>query len=63
MYQVGDLIDGSELACEHWNFISKWLEMVYIDAFIHGFKHGVKHGEDEYIAELNKKLAASKGNR
>jgi hypothetical protein len=33
------------LAREHWKFISKWLEIVYIDSFIHGFKHGVESTE------------------
>jgi len=47
-WQVGETIPGSELACEHWNWLSSLLEKVYIDAFIHGYKHG---SEDREIDE------------
>lgn len=30
-----------ELAEEHWEWVSRWLHMVYVDAFVHGYKHSV----------------------
>ena len=36
---------GEELAKEHWNWLSKVLERIYIDAFIHGYKHAKEKKE------------------
>ena len=29
-----------EQAEAHWQFMEKWLHMVFVDAFLHGKKHG-----------------------
>ncbi len=29
-----------ELAEKHWEFLEKWLHMIYVDAMIHGYGHG-----------------------
>ena len=34
--------DSSRLAKEHWDWVVRWLEMVYTDAFTHGYKHGAE---------------------
>ena len=34
------MTDAERLAEEHWAWLSKLLEKVYKDAFIHGYKHG-----------------------
>ena len=51
-----EAIKNSSLSCqlanEHWEFIERWLEMVYKDAFTHGFKHGFKHGMGK-VSQLN----------
>ena len=31
-----------ELVEAHWEFLERWLHMVYVDAGIHFFKHGVE---------------------
>jgi len=31
-----------QLANEHWNWVVRWLEIVYKDAFIHSYKHGME---------------------
>ena len=30
---------AEQLAKEHWDWLSKVLERIYVDAFIHGYKH------------------------
>ena len=41
---VGEVIEGSQEACEHWNWLENYMipiiRSTYISAFIHGFKHG-----------------------
>uniref|UniRef100_A0A6M3KKW9 Uncharacterized protein n=1 Tax=viral metagenome TaxID=1070528 RepID=A0A6M3KKW9_9ZZZZ len=37
----------NQLADEHWEFIQRWLEMVYKDAFIHGYKHGIEDSKEK----------------
>lgn len=39
--------EAKELAEAHWEFIEKWLHMVYVDAMIHGIKHGQQRQEDK----------------
>ena len=29
-----------QLAEAHWEFLERWLRLVYCDAFVHGYKHG-----------------------
>jgi len=45
----GEMTDkeAKELAEAHWEFIEKWLHMVYVDAMIHGIKHGQQRQEDK----------------
>jgi hypothetical protein len=31
-----------KMAEDHWEFIERWLHMVYVDTFIHGYGHGVE---------------------
>ncbi len=47
---------AQKLADEHWEFLVKWMAMIYTDAFIHGYKHGVentetKENKEEIITE------------
>jgi len=35
-----DKSHGEQLADEHWEWVVRWLEMIYKDAFLHGYKHG-----------------------
>jgi len=35
------------LAEEHWEWINKWLHIVFVDAFVHGYKHGREEAEVE----------------
>lgn len=37
-----DTLDALRLANDHWEWVVRWLEMVYKDAFIHGYKHGIQ---------------------
>lgn len=32
--------EARALAEAHWEFIERWLHMVYVDAMVHGIKHG-----------------------
>lgn len=34
------MTDVEGLAEEHWEFLEKWLHLVFVDGFIHGYKHG-----------------------
>ena len=45
--------DAKRLATEHWEWVVRWLEIVYKDAFIHGYKHGVqdKNNKKEAITK------------
>lgn len=31
-----------QMAEDHWEFLERWLHMVYVDVFVHGYKHGVE---------------------
>jgi hypothetical protein len=31
-----------KLAEAHWEFLERWLHMIYVDAMIHGVKHGAE---------------------
>ena len=33
-------MEVKDKAEEHWEFLERWLHMVYVDTFIHGYKHG-----------------------
>lgn len=39
--------EAKELAEKHWEFIEKWLHMVYVDSMVHGIKHGQQSKEDK----------------
>jgi len=39
--------EAKRLATEHWEWVVRWLEMIYKDAFIHGYKHGVQSKEKQ----------------
>ena len=34
--------EAKELARKHWQFLGRWLHMMFVDGFIHGYKHGVE---------------------
>lgn len=34
--------ESEKLAEEHWEFLERWLHIIYVDAFIHGYKHGLE---------------------
>lgn len=34
--------EAKKLAEVHWEFLERWLHMVYVDAMIHGYKHGTE---------------------
>jgi len=36
-----------QLAEEHWEFLQRWLHMVYVDAAVHFYKHGIESTEQE----------------
>lgn len=31
---------------QHWEFLERWLHMVYVDSFIHGWKHGEEEDKE-----------------
>jgi len=33
---------AKELAENHWQFLERWLHMVFVDGFIHGYKHALE---------------------
>lgn len=36
----------------HWQFLERWLRIMYVDAFIHGHKHGIQdaiRGQNEEV--------------
>jgi hypothetical protein len=37
---------SKQLADEHWEWLSKLLEKVYKDAFVHGYKHAEDDNEE-----------------
>lgn len=38
--ELKELREVQEKATEHWEFLERWLRIVFIDAFVHGYKHG-----------------------
>jgi len=38
---------AKQLAEEHWEWLEKWLHMIFVDAFVHGYKHGKKERKGE----------------
>jgi len=50
-----------ELAGEHWDFIGEWLEMIYLDAFVHGYKHGKESKQEkvDYVVGIGRKAQTS----
>ena len=36
------------LARDHWAFLQRWLEMVYVDSFVHGYKHGAESLNNDF---------------
>jgi len=36
-----------KIAEEHWEWLEKWLRIVYVDAFIHGYKHGEEDAKNK----------------
>ena len=47
---------AKELAEDHWEFLEKWLHMIYVDAGIHFFKHG-------YEAHIMEEIVHAKPDR
>jgi len=45
-----------ELAEEHWEWVERWLHMVYVDAFVHGCKHSVDFAPFAYYDEGEKRI-------
>ena len=51
---------AKELAEAHWEFLEKWLHMIYVDAGIHFFKHGYESRIKVFrkrIRELEEEIA------
>ena len=41
--------ETEKLAEEHWQFLEKWLHLVFVDGFIHGYKHAKKEVQPKKI--------------
>ena len=46
-YPLASEEEAKRLATEHWDWVVRWLEIVYKDAFIHGYKHGYDKAKKE----------------
>ena len=42
--------EDTELAEEHWKWLSEVLKRIYIDAMVHGIKHGQEGKNDRFTS-------------
>ncbi len=45
-YDKTDIKWSTKLAEQHWEFLSKWFKMIFIDGFVHGWKHAIEQYEE-----------------
>ena len=38
--------EAKELAEAHWEFLERWLHMIFVDGMVHGIKHGREKSND-----------------
>jgi hypothetical protein len=39
------------LANEYWDFLQRWMQMVFTDGFMHGYKHGSEDANSKRTSE------------